>query len=898
MPKRRGLRPLPAFRLLVLVLSILSLPLVLAGCAPARHSEPGDHAAFESVLRESWRIAPASATPNGGAEVATQGFDDGDWTPTSVPSTVVAALYRAGEIPDPYYARNLEALDAGRFDEPWWYRTVFSIDDSLPDTASLVFEGINYAADVWLNGHKVAAREELEGSFRIWELDVTGRLSAGANALAVLVHPPKPGDPSLGFVDWNPTSPDRNMGLWREVRLRRTGSTSLADVFMRTEVDLDTLDKAWLTLEVTVRNHSDDPVSATVAGTVTGGVEFEHEVELDANEHRRLTLTANTIPAFEIASPRLWWPNLMGEPELYDLGLELRTGNEIADRKAVTFGIREVSDYLTEEGYRGYAVNGKKVLIRGGGWVDDMLLADTDRKIEDQIRYAKHMNLNTLRLEGFWGSSQRLYELADRYGLLVIVGWSCQWEWEEYLGAPVDEFGGIDTPEEMSLVSRSLADQVRWLRNHPSVLVWALASDMLPRPELERRYYAELAEVDPTRPTLASCARGVSEVSGPSGVKMLGPYDWVAPSYWYLDSERGGAYGFNSETGPGPQPPPADSIRRMLPEENWWPIDDMWHYHCGRHNFNTLDRYREALDRRYGPTKGLDEFARVAQVANYEGMRAMFEAFSIRRPETTGLIQWMLNSAWPEMYWQLYDHYLVPNGAFYGARDASRPTNIAYDYADRGIVVVNDTGRELAGATVRLRVLDLDSKTLFEDEISLDVAAESLERVATLPPIATSGGAYFLDARLETAADTEDSAATGSTELARSLYWLSTSEDVHDWDASEWFVTPMADYADLTGLARMPEVALDVEHRFDGTSEGYDVAVTLSNPSERLAFFVELKIMGAESGRRAAPVLWSDNYVTLLPGETLRVKGSIPSHALGDEEPVLSYRGINVPGPA
>ena len=189
---------------------------------------------------------------------------------------------------------------------------------------------------------------------------------------------------------------------------------------------------------------------------------------------------------------------------------------------------------------------------------------------------------------------------------------------------------------------------------------------MLPRPELEQKYYDQLAEVDPTRPALASCARDVSEVSGPSGVKMLGPYDWVSPDYWYVDQERGGAYGFNTETGPGPQPPPIESIQRMLPEDSWWPIDEMWEFHCGRHNFNTLDRYKAALDARYGVADSLEDFARLAQVANYEGMRAMFESFSIRRPATTGIIQWMLNSAWPEMYWQLYDHYLVPNGAFYG----------------------------------------------------------------------------------------------------------------------------------------------------------------------------------------------------------------------------------------
>lgn len=456
----------------------------------------------------------------------------------------------------------------------------------------------------------------------------------------------------------------------------------------------------------------------------------------------------------------------MGEPNLYDLALRVDAGGSLSDREELAFGIRKVEDYMTEDGHRSYAVNGKNLLVHGGGWVDDMMLADDDRRIEDQINYVKHMNLNTIRLEGFWGSSHKLYELADENGILVMVGWSCQWEWGEYLGTPVDEFGGIDTPEEMDLVARSLGDQVRWLRNHPSVLVWVLASDKLPRPELEKKYEAELAEVDPTRPALSACAAGVSEVSGPSGVKMHGPYDWVSPNYWYLDTERGGAYGFNTETGPGPQPPPVESIRRMLPEENWWPIDEMWNYYCGRHQFNTLNRYKAALDARYGEAADLEDFARKAQVANYEGMRAMFEAFQIRRPATTGIIQWMLNSAWPEMYWQLYDHYLVPNGAFYGARDGSRPVNVAFDYADRDILAVNETASTLAGVTVRVRVFGLDSAVLFDESKTLDVAAESVQEVMILPPISTNRKAYFVDARLTD---------SGGEPLVANLYWLSTS---------------------------------------------------------------------------------------------------------------------------
>ena len=856
--------------------------LAVASCAKA----PAEMPATTVTLHQGWHIAAATAVTAEPAAVSTVGFDTAGWTATTVPATVLAALVRSGEIEDPYFGRNLERIPEERFAGPWWYRTEIALDAPLPAVARLAFAGINYRADVWLNGRQVATRDDLVGAFRMFDLDVSAHLVAGENALAVLVHPPRPGDPTIGFVDWNPTPPDRSMGLWRPVELRLTGAVALDEIFVRSDLDPDDLSRAALTVSGTLRNGTDRPLTAVVRGTVGEGIEVEEKLTLGPREERRLELPADRFEQLVIEEPRLWWPNNMGEPELYELAMTVTVDGEISDRREVTFGIRHVEDYLTEEGHRGYRVNGREVLVRGGGWVDDLLLADDDRRLEDQLRYVEHMNLNAIRLEGFWGSSRKLYELADRYGILVLVGWSCQWEWESYFGAPVDEFGGIDSPAEMELVSRSLRDQVAWLRNHPSVLAWVLASDMLPRPELERRYEEALAEVDPTRPALATCAAATSEVSGPSGVKMNGPYQWVPPIYWYLDRERGGAYGFNTETGPGPQPPPADSIRRMLPEESWWPIDEMWEFHSGRGIFGTLDVYREALDARYGPSAGLEEFARKAQAANYEAMRAMFESFSIRRPETTGIVQWMLNSAWPEMYWQLYDHYLVPNGAFYGARDASRPVNIAYDRADRTVVLVNDTDAPLAGVTARVRALDLRSNVLFEESRALDVPAGAILPVLT-PPEITIGGAWFLDARLESA---------GGETLVSSLYWLPAREDVPDWDASEWFYTPTADYADLTGLDALPRVGLAVDHRFEEASGGLTIQVELENPSDKIAFFVELRVVGAESGRLAAPILWSDNYLSLLPGEKRAVRGEIPAHALTGEEPVFQYSGFNVDG--
>ena len=820
-----------------------------------------------------------------GVEISSPGFDDSAWMSATVPSTVLAAQVAAGRIQDPYFGRNLEKIDPEPFSGPWWYRTAFPLSLEPGSTVRLVLEGINYRADVWINGHQMGSREEIVGAFRLFELDITSAVVEGDNVLAIQVFPPQPGDPTIGFVDWNPTPPDRNMGLWRPVKLRLTGEVAIDEIFVHSDLDTENLDRASLTIDATVTNFSDQEMQTTVTARIDDSIVIDQVVELAPGQRRRITFGPEQHPELVLAEPRIWWPNNLGEPQLYHLELIAASNNRFSDVRQETFGIRKIEDYLNEQGHRGYIINGKKTLIRGGGWVDDLMLADDNQKVEDQMRYARHMNLNTIRLEGFWGSSQELFDLADRYGLLVMVGWSCQWEWEEYLGGPVDEFGGISTPEQIEIVASSLRDQVIWLRNHPSVFLWVLASDMLPRPALEKRYLEVLDEVDTTRPALAACAVATSEVSGPTGVKMNGPYDYVPPNYWYQDTQHGGAFGFNTETGPGPQPGPAASTRRMMPEENWWPIDDMWNYHSGRHTFNTIDNYKEALDQRYGESTDLEDFSRKAQVANYEAMRAMFEAFSVRRPTTTGIIQWMLNSAWPELYWQLYDHFLIPNGAFYGARIANRPVNLIYDYGDRAVFAVNDTAENLAAHRVRIRALSLQAETLHEESMAIDLPAESHQKIHSLPEIEAADGGYFVDLRLTDGA---------GKEVMSSFYWLPVEADELDWEATEWFYTPISRFADLSSLAEMPEVELDVEPQLSKTAQGHGVTVQLSNPGDRSAFFVELRIVGSESGDLVAPIIWDENYVSLLPGESREIQGFVPEHALAGEAPKFRYSGWNV----
>jgi exo-1,4-beta-D-glucosaminidase len=867
-------------------LTLMAICLIIVFCFIVLSCrKPSKAPQFEIALNEEWHIHAAQGLAETGKSISTAGFDVQNWYPSNAPSTVLATLLKNGVYKDPFFGKNMESIPTEQFKQPWWYRKEFALEEMKGiSSVRLIFEGINYSANIWLNSRKIASADTILGAFRMFDIDITDTIVKGTNTLAIEVFPPKPGDFTIGFVDWNPRPPDENMGIWRGVKLRMSGPVSVNNLFVQSKIDLNTLEEALLTVSADLINHSDEQASGILKGEVEG-ISFSQSFTLNPHEKQKVTFQPQEHDALVLPKPRLWWPNNLGDPNLYSLKLSAIVNNQESDQQSTRFGIREVADTINEEGHRGYTINGEKVLIRGGGWVDDLFMVEDPKKIEAQIKYAKHMNLNAIRLEGFWGSSQTLYDLADQYGILVMAGWSCHWEWEGYLGKPVDKFGGVKTPDDMDLISRSLRDQVLWLRNHPSIFVWVLGSDMLPRPELEKKYNTYLHEIDQTRPTLSACGYAVSEISGPTAVKMNGPYDYVTPNYWYVDKKHGGAFGFNTETGPGPQPPPLESIKRMIPEDHLWPIDDVWEFHCGRNEFNTLERYRNALNHRYGEPESVEEFARVAQAANYEAIRAMFESFGVNKPNTTGLIQWMYNSAWPEMYWQLFDYYLMPNGAFYGTQTGSEPLNIVYNYGDKDIYVVNDTLLDYKNLKAEIRVLNDGAQVLYSKDVQVDIEENRSAKILEMPLIEGLSSVYFIDLKLK---DSQGEI------LGRNFYWLSTKEDILDEEGSQWFVTPNKAFADLTGLKNLPEIQIKVKHQFIDRGEEQEIQVTLENPSDGVAFFIELNVYGAESGNSVLPIFWDDNYVSLMPGETREIRARFSKDDLHGETPAFRFSGWNV----
>ena len=877
-----------------MILGLFGFMLVVCACSCSGKRE---YQPQIRTLEDGWKVQSAARVPQPGEAISESEFAASGWYATAVPATVMAVLTNQGVYKDIYFGKNLEKIPEEPFKSPWWYRNEFDVEKTASfANARLVFEGINYRANIFLNGKKIAAADKTFGAYRIFDLDVSQVIQKGKNILAVEVIPPVPGEPTIGFVDWNPKPPDRSMGIFRPVRLKLTGPVSIEHPFVTSQVDLQTLKEARLTVTAKLTNHGDAKVRGTVKGKI-GKIFFNQAYFLNPGESREIVFNPETFPQLVIQEPKLWWPAGMGDQELYDLRLSALVDGGLSDRQGVRFGIRQIDDYVDEyiDGYifgprhRGYKVNGRKVLIRGGGWVDELLLREDKKRLEAQVRYARHMNLNTIRLEGIWGSSHKLYDLCDQYGIMLMTGWSCQWEWEDYLGKPQESemYGAASTKEDMDLLAAYFRDQVLWLRHHPSIFVWVVGSDKLPWPDMEKRYRQDLKGLDSSRPMLTSCKTWTSEISGSSAVKMNGPYDYVPPNYWYVDTTNGGAFGFNTETGPGPQPPPLESLKKMIPADKLWPINDVWNFHCARNEFNTLDRYLQAFNTRYGPARSVEEFAFKAQVANYEAMRAMFEAFAARRPVTTGIIQWMYNAAWPKLYWQFYDYYLMPTGAFYGARKACQPLTLVYDYGNRGIYLVNQSYKSYTNLQAVLSVWNNQSRKLFSKTLPVDGAANFSRKIFSLANIPGTAPAYFLDLKLLD--------GTGRL-LGDNFYWLSTKPDVLDYQKNEWFVTPCKSWADLTSLQRLPQTPLETEHHFTRNGKEGKIAVTLRNPGQTVAFFIEMSVRGEASGKTVVPVFWSDNYVSLLPGESRTFSATFAAADLGGEKPVFRYQGWNVPG--
>ncbi len=824
------------------------------------------------LLTDGWQIQSAEQVSGSGETISTAAFTPDHWYAAMVPSTVCGTLVDDKVYPDPFFAMNLKDLSTNSaFKGPWWYRKQFEVAPRTNGQVWLNFDGISYRANIWVNGKLVADTNAVVGAYRTYQFNITGLVAAGKpNVLAVETFPADKNALGINWVDWNPTPPDKNMGLWRDVYLTTTGPVAMHFPQVLTKLDLPATNVAHVLISADLENPGDTAMKVTLRSTIENH-EVSQSVELAPHETRHVT-----APEMKLGHPRLWWPVHAGPQNLYDLHLQVIANGTKSDEDVIHFGVREMSSELNDKGYRVFKVNGKPILVRGGGWAPDMFLRPSAEREIQEIRYVKDMNLNAVRFEGKTESG-RFLELCDREGILVIAGWCCCDFWEQWSKWKDKDY---------DIATESLRSQIRRIRNHPSLLTYWYGSDNPPNGRAESNYLAVLSELQWPNSAQSSASAHKPALTEATGMKMDGPYEYVPPMYWYADTKAGGAYCFATEISPGPAVPPIESLRRMLPADHLWPIDDYWNFHCGGGSFKTLNIFTEAMNKRLGEATSAEEYAKKSQVMAYDGERAMFEAYARNKYDSTGVIQWMMNNAWPSMIWHLYDYYLRPGGGYFGTKKACEPLHIQYSYDDRSIAVVNGRYQDFKGLKASAKIYNLDMTEKFSAQTNVNIGSDGVVRAFRLPEPSDLSATYFVKLKLE------DSAGKPVSE---NFYWLSTQGDTLDKprEGSDWYYTPTKQFADFTALNTLPKVKLKASAKSGHHGKEGFTRVTLENPSKSLAFFVRLKVDTLKTDQEILPVIWEDNYISLLPGEKREVTATYAELPRG-ESPVVEMSGWNL----
>ncbi len=894
-------------------------------------------------LAENWKLASATQVPLDGAAISMAGDNEPRWHPIRrMPATVLEILQEDGVYSNLYVGTNLLKVPQDLYKQDWWYRTTFKAPAG--ECYTLEFPGINYRAEIWLNGAKIAGPNQVAGMYAAHELNVTPWIKRGSrNVLAVKVTPERLiqdvdgvelADSWFDWINWKYLGykgakrvngagisfvPDRNAGVWKPVYLRVTGGVSVNHPFVNSDLSLAPWNNfpdaqgdssaaystgraestARLTVFASLRNLSTQAVSGTLKGTISRpgkpAIHFDQAVtDLAAGEEREVEFTPEQFSGLVVKNPDLWWPYTMGDPALYDLQLNFVRNETLSDSSHIRFGIRKITQLRDNDesfpdigkgGNFYLQVNGRDFLVRGGDYTPDLLFRYDPEREADILRYAKDLGINFLRWESKI-SSEHIVELADEAGIPLMFGWMCCNQWEKW-----DQW----SEEDRRVAPESLRSQIRMLRPHASVFVWANGSDGRPPENIRKEYHQILSELhwqNAMVDTVSSFARGSNGERMWDGIRMEGPYCWRPPNYWF-SGKYPATFGSAIEQGDNEHIPTLESLKKFIPADKLWPINNTWFMHAGAWGGNsTLANIRLAVDHRYGPSTNVEDFVRKAQVAHYENTRAQFENVAASGWATHKMVgYWMLNSHWPSFYGNLIDYYLKPDGAYYGAKKGLRPLSVAFDYYAIGdnrqarIIAFNQSPDDVHGLSVRVRAYDLDGKV--RDDCSANgiaVPFNSATQVMVLPRYPESSPVFFVRCQL----------FDGSGRLVvDNTYWQSQKDDDLGARGHDMVMTLRQDkWADMTALNTMPPVAVEMSATQIKDGKESHVTIRLRNPSQHIAFFERATLSAARDGNEILPIEYDYNYVTVFPGETAEIHGTLWK---GDKPRWVKLEGYNTP---
>ncbi len=842
-------------------------------------------------LNSEWMCIRAADLNKPGDSISKTEFLISNWLPAIVPGTVLANQLFNKQIPDPFYGMNNELIPdifkTGAAYYTYWFATDFKEPYPAKGEAVFInFRGVNYSFEVWLNGKKLNDKPD-SGMFCSSSYDITPYLAAsGDNRLAVIVYPPSPvGNPNNGqggdgmiahsvtnqYVagwDWIQPIRDRNTGIWDKVIIKRTGMLHLEHPHIITVVPgrRNVGGKQWAaTIKVSaeVENTAD-------TGELSGVLEYELEghkvstkVKLEAHSTEEVKL-----PELQLDNPKLWWPNGYGDQNLYTLKLRLFVNKKLADEEEVTFGIRQITTpWNAKTQSREIRVNGQKIFIKGGNWIlSDELLRFTKERYDAEVRFHHDMNLNLIRVWG-GGITERpeFYDACDKYGLLVMQDfWAsgdCNGRWYDPLKQE-DTNARRKYPDDHGLFIRSVEDQVKLLRNHPSLAIWCGGNEIRPPADI-------LAAIKDSLLPQLDTGRCFLEFSNDDSMSLHGgdgPYTIQPLSYFWEHK----SFPFNSEIGSvgiGDM----ESLEKFLPEANLkvpyystaekkWIVDSAWQYHRYMGYDSIIEAYGHAVD--------MEDFTTKAQLVNYDQYRALMEGATARAWDWyTGIIIWKTQNPWTAMRGQMYDCYLDPNACLFGTMEGSKPVHIMYDPIKRNILVANNLFKATAKLEVRMAAYGYTGT-------AIPLPSKLITVLATKCSAGIPVGKVL------------DSVLQGHGGLLQLSLVDSASNSVID-ENTYWLADKAGAYS---GLAGLPGAPLQVVATYHGSDT---VEVTLINQTNGpLAFFTRVSLVDSISRKRILPVFYTDNYVSIPAGgvKTIRLQhnGKLANKAM------LCVEGWNV----
>jgi len=870
------------------------LPLALSLCGRGVSAAALVSALGQASVIPSWRLQSSAKTGSDLVALSKLGLDTSSWHQVPAFCTLMGCLLNSGVYNDTdlFFSDNLSKVDAKQFSVPWLYRQEFDLDPTAGKHFFLQTHGISSRADIFLNGKQVADKSVQVGSYAGHRFDITD-IVAKSNALAIRVYPTDYNyDLAIGWVDWNPYPADNGTGVWRAVEVKQTGPVILESLRVVTQLGAQLgKEPAKVTLKVRAQNLEKSAITVTASGVVTPLSGSGDAVAWSKNITLQPGVATDIVLDGVVQKPAIWWPKQWGDQPLYNANLTVTTADgTVSDVSTAKFGFRSVTSKLNSYNDTTFYINGQPFEVLGGGYAPDMFLRWDPARTQRELELTLDLGFNTIRLEGK-NEHPELYEMADQLGVMIMAGWECCDKWEAWSYNDHLDILSLWSDADHSAANASMRHEAAMMQAHPSMLVYLIGSDFWPDERATTMYLNAFKSVDWQVPVLASASEaGFSPQTGPAGLKMRGPYDWVPPSYWFDTQgyQYGSAFGFGSELSAGVGTPDLSSLKKFLSQsdlDDLWktPNKDLFHMSTATSTFHNRAIYNRAVWGRLGAPSSLEDYVQKSQITDYEATRAQYEAWTslwnAQRP-ATGLIYWMLTGAFPSLHWNLWDYYLRPSGGFFGAKIGSRIEHVAYDYVRKSVSLINRSLDKSGNRTVEIDIIDTAGKSLSSKLITTPTTPNTSKTVSSLvSELGAIKDVVFLRLVLK-----DD---TGSV-LSRNVYWIAKEIDTLDWGKSDWYYTPTSKYSNFSALNKLGPANMSITTT--KAAEGV-TRLTLENLSNVPAFFVSLSLVDAK-GQDVLPLIWTDNYVTLWPQETLNLTAKVLKG--GSEPSTVELVGKNV----